>query len=288
MSQITNINLDSLLDVAQRGVRRASVFLALGVNSARDPRMCNYMFPKDVLIQVLPEGLDHKTVEHFKTEFEKWVVLSGLRDLIETFSVYLDGVHKVGLLIAIKAGDMKPEETEDFERAFEWKGIEDKLKTLKDRFGIDTPKGKYLVSISKARNCLAHRQGIVATHDTDSSGVLRVVWWAIDLFAETLEGREISLMPPLPEEGVILEQGGQIKMRFIDREREFHLGQVLELTTHDLAEICFLVSLAANEVMSGVISFVRSHGIQIDEKIKTEQRTDQISSDDTSSTKPSS
>jgi hypothetical protein len=110
MPQITNINLDSLLEIAQRGVRRASVFLALGVNSARDPRMDNYMFPKDVLIQVLHEGLDQKTVEHFKTEFEKWVILSGLRDLTETFSIYLNGVHKVGLLIAVKSGDMKPEE----------------------------------------------------------------------------------------------------------------------------------------------------------------------------------
>jgi len=115
-----------------------------------------------------------------------------------------------------------------------------------------------------------------------------VVWWAADVFAETPEGQEISLMPPLPAGGVILKQGGQIKVRFIDREREFHLGQVLELTTNDLAEICVLVSFAANEIMNTVISFVRSHGIQIDEKIKTEQHHDQISSDDTSSIEPSS
>lgn len=227
-----NINLDRLLDIAQRGVRRASAFLAIGVNSARDPRIKEYKFPTEVHIHILPDGLDKKAVEHLKIEFEKWVILSGLRDLIETFAVYLDGVHKVGLLISVNVGNLKPEEARSFERTFERKGIEGKLKTLKNRFGIETPKSKYLVSISKARNRLAHRRGIVAPFDTNSSGVLRVVWWALDLFAETPEGREISLMPPLPEGGVYLDKGGQVKARFTDREREFHLGQVLESSQH--------------------------------------------------------
>lgn len=264
-----NIDLDRLLDIAQRGVRRASAFLAIGVNSARDPRIKEYRFPTEVPVQILPDGLDNKAVGHLKIEFEKWVILSGLRDLIEAFAVYLDGVHKVGLLISVNAGSLKPEEASNFERAFERKGIEGKLKTLKHRFGIETPKGKYLVSISKARNCLTHRRGIVAPLDTDSSGVLRVLWWALDLFAETPEGREISLMPPLPEGGVLLDKGGQVKVRFTDREREFHLGEVLELSTRDLAEICFLVSLAAREVMSTVVSFTRSHGVDVKERTDT-------------------
>ncbi len=265
-----DINLDHLLDIALREVRRVSAFLAIGVHSANDPRIKEYKFPMEVPIQILPDGLDNKAIEHLKTEFQKWVILSGLRDLIETFAIYLDRVHRVGLLITVNTGNMKPEEAKSFERAFERKGIEDKLKTLKNRFGIETPKGKYLVSINKARNCLAHRRGIVAPLDTDPSGVLRVIWWAIDLFAETAEGQEISLMPPLPRGGVRLDEGGQVKMRFVDREREFHLGEVLELTTRDLAEICFLVTLAAREVISAVVSFAKSHGVDINERTATD------------------
>lgn len=275
MSIMIDINLDRLLDIAFRGVRRASTFLAIGVNSARDPRIKDYQFPTEVPIRILPDGLDDKTIEHFKVEFEKWIILSGLRDLIETFAVFLDEVYKVGLLISINAGNMQPEDATEFERAFEWKGIEGKFNILKDQLGIETSKGKYLISISKTRNCLAHRRGIVSQRDVNSDGALHVVWWALDLFAETPEGKEISLMPPLPNGGIRLDEGGKVKSRFTDREREFHLGQVLELTTRDLAEICFLATIASREVISSVIAFSRDQGIVIKEReITTSNNTD--------------
>jgi|LGOV01.1.fsa_nt_gb hypothetical protein len=266
-----NIELDQLLDIALKGVRRAAAFLALGVNSARDPKLVNYMLPGDVLLQFFPQSLGQEDIAHLKTEYEKWVILAGLRELIETFAVYLDGIHWMGLTIAVNKGDMSSEQAGDFGRTFERKGIEYKLKKLKNRFQIESDKGKYLISINKARNCLAHRRGVVAPLDTNPDGILKVMWWAADIFAATPEGKEISLMPPLTDGGLLLEQGGDIKLRFVDRDREFHLGQALELTPRDLSEICFLVNFAAREIMGSTMQHARTQGVQITERKMTEQ-----------------
>ncbi len=261
-----NIDLDQLLEIALKGVRRSAAFLALGVNSARDPGHKAYRFSDNVPTQILPDNFDEKAISNLKTEFEKWVILSSLRELIETFAVYLDGVHRVCLIAASNKGTIQPEDVQKFEQAFERKGLEKKFKTLKNRFCVETPKGKYLVGISKARNCLAHRRGVIAANDVGSDETLRVTWWALNLFAATPDGGKVSLMPPLPEGGILIKEGASIRLDFVDREREFKVGQVLELTVADLAEICVVVNFAAREVLSSAIQFLKTQGAVISGK----------------------
>lgn len=256
-----NIDLDQIHEIAQKGVRRAAAFLALGVNAARDSRLVEYQFPNDAFIRILPEGLSKESIEHLKQEYEKWVILAGLRELIETFGVYLDAIHNVALVIS--SSTIGPIDLQKNRCSFELSGTTEKLSTLKKRFNIHTQKEKYLASVSRVRNCLAHRRGIVGQKDVDENGVLKVTWWTLDVFAETPKGEQISLKPPLPNGGVIVEAGGTIKARFTDHELQFNVGQVVELTISDLSEICLLVSLAAKEILASITTFARNNGISV-------------------------
>ncbi len=101
--------------------------------------------------------------------------------------------------------------------------------------------------------------------------ILRVVWWATDFFGVTPDEKEIPLKPPFPEGGIYFKNGAKVKISSVDREREFRLGEVLELTAKDLAEICLLVQLAAHEIMETTKQYMKSQGIQIYEKNKLEK-----------------
>jgi len=59
-----HIDIDTLLELALRGIRRASVFLGLGVNAAIDPEFKDYQLTNLSNIHIIPANL----LEHFDTE----------------------------------------------------------------------------------------------------------------------------------------------------------------------------------------------------------------------------
>jgi hypothetical protein len=54
MTQLINLDLDKLLDIALKGVRRAAVFMGLGVNAAIDPDFRSYQLSALTNIQTDP------------------------------------------------------------------------------------------------------------------------------------------------------------------------------------------------------------------------------------------
>ena len=265
MKQIT-IDFDKLKEIALRGIRRTTVFLGLGVNAARDERFREYQLTDVTIFRLVPDKVEDTVVTEFKDSFEKWVISNGLRELIETFAVFLDKVHQVCLLMATHKKSIGEEDADTFGPAFEWKGVEDKLKILRERFGIQSDKEKYFSSINQARNCITHRRGKVGPEDLRGTPSFKLVWWAFDVYAETPSGKKINLMPPFPKGGIYLDEGATVKMKINEREKEYQLGNVISLSPTDVNEICFLVKLATDDISKGAIQFAQNIGIQVVEK----------------------
>lgn len=265
MNQIT-IDFDKLKEIALRGIRRTAVFLGLGVNAARDENFKDYQLTGIALLRLVPDKVEDAVVTEFKDSFEKWVISNGLRELIETFAVFLDKVHQVCLLAATHKKLISEEDANTFGPAFEWKGLEDKLKILRERFGIQSDKEKYFASINQARNCITHRRGKVGPEDLRANPSFKLAWWAFDVYAETARGKKINLMPPIPKEGVYLDQGDTVKMKINEREKEYRLGIVISLSPNEVNEICFLVNLATDDMTKGAIQYAQEIGIAFVEK----------------------
>lgn len=256
-----NIDFDRLRDIALKGIRRTAVFLGLGVNAARNPKFSDYELSQITQIQLVPSNADENTIKNYKSAFENWIISCGLRELIETFAVFLEGIHKSCLLMATNKGKIDATKANKICPAFERKGIEDKLKKLENQFGVQTGKKDYLISINRIRNCLTHRRGIVGVADMQDEGSLKLKWWGMELFIETPSGETISLQPPLPEEGIFLKDGGIVSVKIVDRVKEYKLGEVISLSPNDLAEICFLTQLATDEILKSAFEYAKALGI---------------------------
>ena len=267
MKQIL-INLDHLAGISFKGIRRTSVFMSFGINSARDKNLKDYQLSHDTSFRIMPDNLGDDQIENFKKHYEHWIISCGLRELIETFSVYLSGIYKVCLTTSSSKGTTIIENAENKIKSFEWKGVEKQLKILRKSFSVETSKEKYFKSIAQARNCITHRRGIVGVEDLRGESKLKIIWWALDIHIETSSGEKISFNPPYSNEGILIKEGGKVIATVVDREREYKIGDIIKLSPLDLSEICMIVTLATQEILSSTVKFMESIGINV---IKTEQ-----------------
>ena len=261
LKQIT-LDFDKILDVALKGVRRASVFMGLGVNAALDEQFKAYQLSVITNIQLVPENVSDETLSHFKDEFRIWVEAAGLRELSETFASYLDALHHACLVLKTVQAKASTSKIEEKQSSFAMEGIPNKLNILRQRFSVEPEHSSYIVSIGRARNCLAHRRGIVGVNDLRDDKELEIMWLGMDMFVETPSGEKHYLNEPL-KEGIYLPNGGTVKIQFVERKRTFSLGAKLTLSTRDLAEICWFYTREAKSAITSAVAFSRKLGVHV-------------------------
>lgn len=169
-------------------------------------------------------------------DFQQWAVRVVLRDLIENFSLYLIELYRASVLAGTRGS--APISADQFER----RGLEDQLTAFAAHFGVDEAWIARLVGFNRARNCLAHRQGLVSERDITEGRSLVVRWLAASA----------SLMPAKADMSAMdnLIQGRQISgqpafLSIRDKEKCFEVGSFLHLAPDDFLEICQTFHLAA-------------------------------------------
>lgn len=174
-------------------------------------------------------------------EFQAWASSSVLRDLLEHFSNFLTETY-----CAASERDPGGRFSTTPER-FERMGLEGQLAILSRDFSIDPAWPERLTAYNRARNCLAHRSGIVGVKDVTNEQEL-VVRWLTAKFA-THDGPVVS---PIAAEGpfshLIRAQhidGKGATFQVNDRERRFKIGSALRFKPDELLEIYQTIHLAA-------------------------------------------
>lgn len=107
---------------------------------------------------------------------------------------------------------------------------------------------KWLEGVNRVRNCLAHRLGQVqivdvkpkgkALEDTKDDDTLKVVWLKP---VALVDGKEIE---EFPHKG-----GGNLEVSFREYEREWAIGQKIDVTSEDCQAIAFSLSMLATELL---------------------------------------
>lgn len=263
------INFDEILDVALRGVRRASIFMGLGVNAAQDAQFANYQLTHITKIQLVPNNVTQETLKHFKDEFKTWVEANGFRELVEAFSSFLDLLHQACLAINGRNQKLALQGVYEKQKSFELQGFPNKLNNLEIAFAVRPKNTEYLKSLNKARNCLTHRRGIVGPEDTEAGDELRVLWLGMDIFIETPSGEKHMLNDFQP--GLYLPEGGTVMAQMVERLRTYERGTPVSLSTRELAEICWFFEREARTAVLSGVEFAKRSGIVVEHKIDEEK-----------------
>jgi hypothetical protein len=121
---------------------------------------------------------------------------------------------------------------------------------------VKTPSGElsskmlWLAGIYKIRNCLAHRLGVVQMEDVRPKGKslqdvqdtdrLRAIWIRIKVSEEGKEVKDFPYTTPT----------GNIKAEFVEYEREWKIGDTLEITPLECQAIGMSLSLLGNHLLA--------------------------------------
>jgi hypothetical protein len=256
--QTITFNLDHVLEVLRKGVRRADVFMGIGLNAAtHDPPVSHILAPEGLHIRLVKEDLTDVEKAHVAAEFGKWVCTNGLRELIETFSIFL---HRVYIpLFVMRRGRGIDGERLPTPTRFERMGIADQVDAVGRTVPVNEGDRRVLSSLNQARNCFAHRQGRVGEPDIDAqTGVFRVRWTAFQVEIAEPHGNVVIDDAVL---GRRFENGGTVQLRFVERERAFALNDELILEKRELKEICFAVLTIGERLLQGATSAAVQAGV---------------------------
>jgi hypothetical protein len=274
---IEQVHLDvgRMVGIARVGVRRAAVFMGLGLHAATRPDFTDYELSKlpalpgelGLPMDFVPRNAPRQVVERFKAEFAIWIAGCGLRELLEHYALFLDHVHRAGLVVLHSRGLVSslghPKKLQaNFHRT---PGVPAKLTMLSDRFGMAPDKPEHIASLYKARNCLTHGVGVVSPQNADMNGELHLRWLAFEVYARGESSGQI--VAPRTLIGKVTTEPMSIEGKLVEREKVFKVREQIKLTQQDLWEICYFFN--ANCIPSLVRSmadFFQKHGVPMNEE----------------------
>ena len=168
--QIINLNLDynQLRETGLVWARRASIFLGLGSNAAKASPPLSHVMDSRVQYILVPPDPAPELKEKFLEEFEVWVIANGLRELVEGYSTFLRNAHSAAFIVSSPGGKVSYGDHQSASAAFERRNVAEQSTELCQMLGIENAYEKMFESFRRARNCLAHRNGVVGPVDVGS------------------------------------------------------------------------------------------------------------------------
>ncbi len=240
--------------------------MGFAANMASNPQVRDYDLSHQTKYRVLPEPADESLIAEYKHNFRAWVISNALREVHESFVEYMEKVNEACLTFQWVAREKTPEECDRLQKKFHSAGFPDKLDILRRNFAVTTQHDCGLRSINSTRNCLTHRRGVVGTDDLNDGGKLTLQWRALEIYIIPAGGEPV-LNRDIPPSGIPM-RGGAIESKYVERQCSFSDGQLIELSTLQLAEICAFADEAAVELANTAVEFARGIGISIRDRPK--------------------
>ncbi len=257
-----SINLDKIHDIALRGIRRTYVFLGLGLNAAKNPDFNEFHLNTRYTIRLMPEEVSDKHIADFKRNFELWIIANGLRELIESFSVFLSAIYHACLIVDTAKGGISSQTMQSRKIDFDQKGVGGQLNKLAADYEITCPFADHFDSLTRARNCYAHRLGVVGPRDCNGGDTLILKWRAPEFLIMDNAGKEIVVSFDF-QEPFHVEAGGTVGIRVVDKEKVFQRGTPIAIDQTELLEICLTALFATNDIRDSTLDFLKSRDVPI-------------------------
>jgi hypothetical protein len=270
--EVVHVNIDctAVAKIGHVGVKRAALFLGLGLNGVNQPGFKDYelhKLPKGDNLAVVPpdiiaRGAPDHAIERFKGEFSTWVTGCGLREMLEHYGLMLDHMHKYCLLVAQTRNFLDvigdPEKRQfEFARRL---GVPDKHDRLRKRFQIEPEFASHVDVLWSARNALSHGLGIVRVEDAGPDGTLLLHWLAIEMHAHGEDTGSVIQVGKLF--GQLLPEPFRIRVGTVRRELSYKVGDKIALSAQDLYEILLFMSVQIiPKTMAAFVKFLKDQGV---------------------------
>lgn len=259
--------VDLTADVGKAAARRASMLMAYGLNSENLAPNADFHLPGFIQLVDAPRKLSSPEMDAFRSEFRDWIVANGFRELLEGMEVFSNSYHRIALNAEIHLGSIGRRKADKLLKQFEKLGVGGKLKLLERRYGFETGFAHYFDSLTRARNCLTHRQGVVGDKDCEEASELRITWLGIDAEITEHDGTKHFIGPETlgPFDSSKFNQGGnaQLTAIMVDRELVFQRGEHVIIPPRHLQEICSMTAYTSLKMRQLLLNWLIKKGLNV-------------------------
>lgn len=262
MHREMNIDFNEIIEIVYTSIRRASIFMGLGINAANNPNHTDYSLTHNTSLSLVPDNAGPEEISEFKENFKQWLIGNNLRSVTEAFDIFLLRIFEICHYADTFKSDTIPHaQYMEFVRVtkrFEYKKFNDKINILSKRFDITTNYKSCHLSIKKARDCLSHRLGCVAKSDCNENDAINIHWMAPEFIASNSTGKIQAIKAPI-NEPVILAGDYGLYLRYVQRNRIFKKGGFINLTPKEVSEMCLFYQTEAEGIINLAINFIKSN-----------------------------
>lgn len=244
------IDLNRVYTEALAGIHRAYIFMRFGSYGLSISDFEDTELPGKMQILVVPEPMSEVALKDYTAQFKAWVVGNGLRELVETFSQFLDEIYLIGMGIAF------PHDRIRRMKLFHEASLRSKVQRLRDELQIEGIFARHFESFTAARNALTHGIGIVRQRDCTEGDELVITWRGIENYFVAEDGVRYRIGDE--PSGVHLRE--PIEIVRPDREKRWKVGERVQLSAYELTEICFMANYEAVDVTDSLRDFAKRHG----------------------------
>lgn len=256
MTAVTlNIDFRRLNEIAQRGIRRAAAFVAMGQKAWSDESIRSVKVDTPFQVQLLPDPLPDALAAEVRSAFRLWTIGNALTEMVQGLSLMADEYYVIAALVPHKTVP------EDFEKAHQRvkndTNLHGKLLRVEADTGVRPPLLDHTGGWAKARNVWAHNHGIVRASDVSpASDGLVVTWNEIEL---SIDGDKLDVEKAI---GHRVEKGGQIGFKSVRAEKSFKPGEQIVFSEQEIMNIC----LSAHTFTDASIQELEKHVARFVEK----------------------
>jgi hypothetical protein len=257
-----NIDFADIKSVVEVAVRRATAFLSLGLEDLEMRGCGDLSVGTSIKYHYFPENVDLKNRNIIRKEYQNWLIGSCLKELDQFYGIFLDK-----LWFALEACALHGTEVPagyQFDQKFSRDtNVAKKQKRIANRLNIH---GYYdeFNSLSHVRNALSHNAGMVRSPidcNNEERDRLDIKWIGFDLIA--IRGGEERAIEGVPFDTNEMPGEGEtaINIRWTSRTSSVSANSPIELSMHQLTELCSFYTVMAEKLIQGVSEHFVENGI---------------------------
>lgn len=254
-----NLDIEAIQNIAHTGIRRASSFLAIGLEALKDGPPRSVTLGEHMKLLFMPDPLPDDVAAETAANYRAWLTGSALKELDHSFALFLEEVWQVGRLAQLH-GKPSPEFFPP-DQKFNQQSADKKLKEVIGLLGAEAPWAEYFYALGKARNCLTHGNGIVRERDSTEATRLILKWrYPSIILKNDVAEYQWDMRQPPPDHPMQAETN--VIFRMVEREQIFEVGQPLVLSKEDVAEICLMVQATTGAIINALVAYLHNIGIR--------------------------
>ncbi|WP_417479881.1 hypothetical protein [Maricaulis maris] len=259
---VLKLDIDGAKELVNIGVRRASAFLKLGLQVMDLDRVENLTLPGGVAYNFWPNDIEDATWKQIYAEYECWIKGSCLKELDQYFTLFLNEILIFAELVPMSGAEFTDKDLAGIRtKVAKGTSVSKKVSELSKKIGSDD-NATHFSSLTLARNALSHGAGHVRNRDCNCGKSLRVTWLGMEMVIQDGEKEHVFREAPWDRLKIQSPTGAPVIVRYVEQERVFSLGEKVDFSRQELAEICSFFHNEAARKAKAFLEFTNRLGVE--------------------------